>query len=298
MNLSQLEAFLLLADGLSVTETSERLHCTQPSISIKIKKLEEQLKTVLFERINNRLHLTPQGKLYQQYASQIMNMIDTSSRHMRQFDDPNKGEIKLGASHFVGVYYLPQVIAKFKKQYPLVRFSMDISKSHQLLRKLNQQELDFLVMADNVAFDENEYKLESFLSDPFVLICAPGHQLAKKQSCHFSEVLTQTFIIKSKKSTTTSFLLAKSQSISSYDGITNSIEIDSIEGIKQAVIHGLGVSIVSRLSVEQEINAGLLHALTIDDINFTRGVRYIHHKNKYLSPATQNFLSMLKGVVD
>ncbi|HCE2839424.1 TPA: LysR family transcriptional regulator [Vibrio parahaemolyticus] len=295
MNLSQLEAFLLLAEGLSVTETSERLHCTQPSISIKIKKLEEQLKTVLFERINNRLHLTPQGKLYQQYASQIMNMIDTSSRHMRQFEDPNIGEIKLGASHFVGVYYLPRIIADFKKKYPSVKFSMDISKSNQLIRKLNHQELDFLVMADNIIFDENEYKMEKFLCDPLVLICAPEHKLSKRTSCSFSEALKQTLIIKPSESTTTTFLMKKLENINSCEQIDKSIEIDSIEGIKQSVIHGLGVSIVSRLSVEQEIKSGLLCSIPIDDVNFNRGVRYIHHKNKYISPATKHFLSMLKS---
>ncbi len=294
MNFSQLKTFLLLAEGLTVTETAERLHCTQPSVSIRLKKLEDELQTVLFERLNNRLFLTPQGKLYQQYASQIINIIDVSFRHMRQFDDPYIGEIKLGASHFIGVYFLPKIIGLFKKKYPLVKISIDIAKSHHLISKLNHQELDLLVIADDIPFDQDEYILKTFLVDPLVLICSPNHRLAKNKTCSLSEVTNESFLIKPEHSATRRFLMDKIRSGSDTQIINSSMEIDSIEGIKQSVIHELGISIVSSIAVEQEVRANLLCALTIDDINLNRGVRYVHHKNKHLSPATYNLLMLLE----
>ena len=293
MNLSQIDAFLLLADGFNVTETAERLFCTQPSVSIKIRKLEEELQTTLFERINNRLYLTPQGKLYQQYATQIMNLIQTSSQHMRQFDDPSKGEIKFGASHFVGVYLLPQIMAEFKKQFPLVKLSMDISTSTQLIQKLDSQELEFLIMSDHIFLDPTEYHLDTFLIDPLVLICPPNHRLSKNRQCKFSDIKSEAFLIKPEHSATRDFLLGRIKE--NNKELKNIMEINSLEGIKQGVIHGLGVSIVSRLSITQELNSGLLCEVIFDDINFSRGIRYFHHKNKYISPATKMFISLLQS---
>lgn len=292
MNLSQLDAFLLLASGYNVTETAERLFCTQPSVSIKIRKLEEELQTRLFERINNRLYLTSQGKIYQQYAAQIVNLVKASSEHMRQFDDPSKGEIKFGASHFVGVYLLPQVMAQFKRESPLVKLSMDISTSTQLIHKLDTQELEFLIMSDHIFLDPTEYHLDTFLIDPLVLICSPEHWLAKEKHCCFSDIESEVFLIKPEHSATHDFLLDRFKE--NNKKLTNMMEIKSLEGIKQGVIHGLGISIVSRLSITQELKAGLLCEITLDDISFSRGIRYFYHKEKYISPSTKNFLSVLQ----
>ncbi|MCW2257908.1 DNA-binding transcriptional LysR family regulator [Providencia alcalifaciens] len=274
------------------TETAERLFCTQPSVSIKIRKLEEELQTRLFERINNRLYLTSQGKIYQQYATQIVNLVKASSEHMRQFDDPSKGEIKFGASHFVGVYLLPQVMAKFKRQSPLVKLSMDISTSAQLIHKLDTQELEFLIMSDHIFLDPTEYHLDTFLIDPLVLICSPEHWLAKEKHCCFSDIGSEVFLIKPEHSATHDFLLDRFKE--NNKKLTNMMEIKSLEGIKQGVIHGLGISIVSRLSITQELKAGLLCEITLDDISFNRGIRYFYHKEKYISPSTKNFLSVLQ----
>lgn len=293
MNLSQLNAFLLLANGLNVTETAKQLFCTQPSVSIKIRKLEEELQTTLFERINNRLYLTPQGKVYQKYATQIINLIKHSSEHIRQFDDPSKGKIKFGASHFVGVYLLPQIMAHFNHLFPQVNLSMDISNSTQLIHKLDNQELEFLIMSDHIYLDPTQYHLNTFLIDPLVLICSPDHWLAKKKYCKFSDIESEVFLIKSNHSATHSFLLDKINE--NNKKIINIMEINSLEGIKQGVIHRLGVSIVSRLSITQELNAGLLCEVTFDDILFSRGIRYFYHKEKYISPATRNFLSILQS---
>ncbi|MGK5721840.1 LysR family transcriptional regulator, partial [Proteus mirabilis] len=235
MNISQINAFLLLANGFNVTETAKQLFCTQPSISIKIRKLEEELQTTLFERINNRLYLTPQGKVYQKYASQLINLIKSSSEHIRQFDDPSKGNIKFGASHFVGVYLLPKIMVQFKNLFPLVNLSMDISSSMQLIHKLDTHELDFLIMSDHIYLDPNEYKINTFLIDPLVLICSPEHWLARKKHCKFSDIESENFLMKPNHSATRDFLLDKINE--NNIKIKNTIEINSLEGIKQGVMH-------------------------------------------------------------
>jgi len=291
MNLNQIEAFLVLSECLSVTETAQRLFCTQPSISIKIRKLEEDLKTVLFERVNNRLFLTPQGTIFKQYAIQIMNLIKASREHVKQFDNPLHGTIKFGASNFAGVYLLPKIMAIYKKEAPTVNLSMDISTSSQLIHKLESQELEFLIMSDHIYIDAEKYKLDTFLTDPLVVICSPSHRLAKIGHCQFSDIESETFLIKPEHSATRDFILSRLEE--EHKTLRNVMEISSLEGIKQGVIHGLGISIVSKLAVLHEIRAGVLCEIGLDDMTFSRGIRYVHHKDKYISPATRNFLSVL-----
>ncbi|OOR96801.1 LysR family transcriptional regulator [Canicola haemoglobinophilus] len=292
MNLSQLKTFMVLSECLNVTETAEKLFCTQPSVSIKIRKLEESLNTVLFERINNRLYLTEQGKIFRAYVKQMLSTLETSMEHLHQYDDPNYGKITIGASHFVGVYLLPKIIAEYKQLSPNVELSIQILPSQQLIQKLENHQIDFLIMSDQVYFDPQKYQTHRFLSDELILIASPNHPLAEKTECDFASLSQQQLIIKPSLSETRKFIFQHLNT----DQIAQLkiMEFNSLEGIKHCVINELGVSIISRLAVTNELNSGLLVEIPLKNLKFERGINYIFHKDKYVSPAIQRFLSVVK----
>ncbi|BAS47929.1 LysR family transcriptional regulator [Aggregatibacter actinomycetemcomitans NUM4039] len=281
----------MLADCLSVTETSKRLFCTQPAVSIKIRKLEETLNTVLFERINNRLYLTEQGKIFYSYAEQIISTLEMSVEHLHQYDDPNYGKIIIGASHFVGVYLLPQVIAEYRKLSPNVELRLEILSSQQLIQGLENHSIDFIIMSDQIYFDPQKYDANRFLSDELILIVPPDHVLATYESCHFEQLCDELFIIKPKNSQTRKFLLQ--QFSKDQISLLKFMEINSLEGIKRCVMNGLGVSIISRFSVENELKMGMLKAVELDGFQFKREINYIYHKEKRLSSAIGRFIGLL-----
>ena len=291
MNINQLKTFIVLADCLSVTETSKRLFCTQPAVSIKIRKLEETLNTVLFERINNRLYLTEQGKIFYSYAEQIISTLEMSVEHLHQYDDPNYGKIIIGASHFVGVYLLPQVIAEYRKLSPNVELRLEILSSQQLIQGLENHSIDFIIMSDQIYFDPQKYDVNRFLSDELILIVPPDHVLATYESCHFEQLCDELFIIKPKNSQTRKFLLQ--QFSKDQISLLKFMEINSLEGIKRCVMNGLWVSIISRFSVENELKMGMLKAVELDSFQFKRGINYIYHKEKRLSSAIGRFIGLL-----
>jgi len=293
MGIGQLEAFVVLSECLSVTRAAEQLYCTQPAVSIKIKKLEESLNTALFERLNNRLYLTPQGRVYREYALQILNLLKQSREHMRQFDDPDSGRVTVGASHFCGVWLLPRIMADFRKKFPGVNIRLDVSTTEKLSYSLSSHDTDFIIISDYIDIDTDKYTLVNFLNDPFVLICPPDHRLAERQVCSIRELKGETFLIKPAHSATRDFLLDNFRLAGLEPGELNLMEISSLEGIKQAVVHGLGISVVSRLSVEQEIRHRLVREITIEENLFSRGISYAHHRDHILSPAAQNFLAQL-----
>ncbi|MBN6070056.1 LysR family transcriptional regulator [Aggregatibacter actinomycetemcomitans] len=291
MNINQLKTFIVLADCLSVTETSKRLFCTQPAVSIKIRKLEETLNTVLFERINNRLYLTEQGKIFYSYVEQIISTLEMSVEHLHQYDDPNYGKIIIGASHFVGVYLLPQVIAEYRKLSPNVELRLEILSSQQLIQGLENHSIDFIIMSDQIYFDPQKYDVNRFLSDELILIVPPDHVLAAHESCCFEQLCDELFIIKPKNSQTRKFLLQ--QFSKDQISMLKFMEINSLEGIKRCVMNGLGVSIISRFSIENELKMGMLKAVELDGFQFKRGINYIYHKEKRLSSAIGRFIGLL-----
>ncbi|MBN6079767.1 LysR family transcriptional regulator [Aggregatibacter actinomycetemcomitans] len=291
MNINQLKTFIVLADCLSVTETSKRLFCTQPAVSIKIRKLEEALNTVLFERINNRLYLTEQGKIFYSYVEQIISTLEMSVEHLHQYDDPNYGKIIIGASHFVGVYLLPQVIAEYRKLSPNVELRLEILSSQQLIQGLENHSIDFIIMSDQIYFDPQKYDVNRFLSDELILIVPPDHVLAAHESCCFEQLCDELFIIKPKNSQTRKFLLQ--QFSKDQISMLKFMEINSLEGIKRCVMNGLGVSVISRFSVENELKMGMLKAVELDGFQFKRGINYIYHKEKRLSSAIGRFIGLL-----
>ncbi|SCC69508.1 LysR family transcriptional regulator [Kosakonia oryziphila] len=296
MDIKQLEAFVILSECLSVTRAAEQLYCTQPAVSIKIRKLEEALNAALFERLNNRLHLTPQGVVYREYALQILNLLKQSQEHMRQFDDPASGTVNVGSSHFCGAWLLPRLMADFKKTYPGVNIRLGIATTEQLSRRLAAHEYDFIIVSDYIGIDTKKYTLINFLSDPFVLICPPDHWLADKQECSIKDILGETFLLKPARSATRSFLLENLRKVGVEPECLRLLEIGSLEGIKQGVVYGLGVSIVSRFSVEQEIVNGQLREIKLKEPLFSRKISYAHHSDKLLSPAAQNFLALLPAL--
>ncbi len=293
MNLQQLKAFVVLSECLSVTETAERLFCTQPSVSIKIKNLEQSLDTILFERINNRLFLTEQGKIFRQYALKILQLLETAQEHIHQYDDPSYGKITFGASHFVGAYLLPKVIARYKQIAPNVEIRMDILPSQQLIQRLENHELEFVIMSDQVCFEnkEKEYISESFFDDEMVLIASSTHPFSQYDNVDFNAILEETLIIKPSQSETSKFLL-KHLDESAIKKL-KILEINNLEGIKHCILNQLGIAIISKLAVEQELKRGELKEIKLSSHQFIRGINYIHHKSRILSPATHNFLQTL-----
>jgi LysR family transcriptional regulator, transcriptional activator of the cysJI operon len=271
MNINKLETFITLSNCLSFTEAAEQLYCSQPAVSMQIQSLEEDLGVQLFDRIGKKLYLTKQGDIFKPYAEQIVNLLRSGREHLHQLEDLSAGALVFGASNFVGVYLLPSVLAWYKEQYPKIKISMKITSSQQLIHQLESNSIEFLVLSDQIEVDESRYQTCSFYQDRLVLIARPDHHLAQKRNCTLYDLQNETFLMKPDKSATRQFLDMKFEQAGI--SISNTIEISSLEGIKQGVIHGLGVAAVSELTVKQEIASGLLVAIPVDEVKFERGIR-------------------------
>lgn len=291
VNINQIEAFLVLAECLSVTETARRMHCTQPAVTMRIRMLEQELDTVLFDRIAKRMHLTQQGVAFRDYALQVVNALGAAREHLRQMGDPLSGTIHFGASNFIGIYLVPAIIAQHKQRAPKLAFELDIASSAELVRRLEANSVEFLIVSDQIELDSQRFLFRDLCRDELVLITAPDHPFVRRDEVAPGELAKETFLIKPEPSATRQFLMERMRR--SGIRLGPEMHISSLEAIKQGVMHGLGVSIVSRMAVAQEIAGGLLAEVPIAGAAFERGIRIVHHRGKLLSPATARFLDLL-----
>lgn len=295
MNITKLQTFLTLAECLNFTEAAEQLYCSQPSVSMQIQALEQEFGVPLFDRIGKKLYLTRHGELFKPYAEQIVNLLQSSREHIQQLENLSYGTLSFGASNFVGVYLVPAVLGDFNRTYPGIRINMNISSSRQLLGMLETNKVEFLIVSDQIPVDEARFHAASFYEDELVLILRSDHPLAGQKDCSLEELARETIILKPKKSATRVFLENK---FGEYGvSFPNDMEISNLEAIKQSVIHGLGISFVSKFAVSQEIKNGQLTSIPIRDVTFKRGIQYVYYKNKHLSPAAKQFIALLDSKV-
>ncbi|TBL79418.1 LysR family transcriptional regulator [Paenibacillus thalictri] len=294
MNINKLHTFLTLAECLNFTETADKLYCSQPAVSMQIQSLEDDLGTPLFDRIGKKLFLTSHGKLFKPYAEQMVNLLQQAKEHLKQSESLSTGTLSFGSSNFVGVYLLPAVLSSFNKRYPGIHINMNITSSQQLIYMLETNKLEFLVLSDHIKVDETLFHSSTFYRDELVLIAPSSHPAAGKKDCSVLDFSNETLLLKPQKSATRSFL----DTMFSQFGVTFNrfMEISNLEAIKQAVIHGLGISVVSKFAVQHEIASGLLIEIPLRDAAFRRGIQYVHYKNKHLSPAATQFIHMLDNV--
>ena len=291
MNISQIRTFLTLADCLNMTETAARLNCTQPAISARIRGLEESLNTTLFDRIGKKIYLTANGVVFCDYARKLLGTLQAATEHLHQMDDPLAGTIHFGASNFIGIYLIPPFLGRYRGIAPRLQFELDILPSAKLLERLDANKVEFLILSDQIPLDEAHYEFRDFCRDEMVFIVPPDHRLAKVGECTVADLAEDTFLVKAAPSAARSFLLDR---IHAQGGrLGREMHISSTEAIKQGVMHGLGISILSRFAVAHELAAGRLREVPIASLRFERGIRVVFRRDKLLSPAATRFLDSL-----
>lgn len=291
MDITKLESFLALAKTQHFAKAADKLYISQPALSKRIHALEDELGVPLFDRMGNRTFLTIHGEALQPFAENIVATCNRAKEYIRQIENMENGTLNFGATNFIGVYMLPAVIARFHKKYPNITINMNINTSKTILEMLHKNQLEFVFLSDYIISDPENYVVEQYWIDQLKLIVGTQHPLFTQKDCSFFDVQNDLYITKKKQSSQYRFL---EQIFQKYNfDFHNKLFISTQDAIKEAVVNNLGVSIMSELAVEREINAGLIAALNFRETAIYRNIQYAYLKNKYLTPAAQAFLQLL-----
>ena len=291
LNLNQLRIFQAVAEARSFTRAAELVHLTQPGISKHIKQMEEHYGAPLFDRLGKKVALTEAGEILSEATREIMASLTAAEQRIGELKGLHGGKLVLGASFPLGIYVLPGILAAFRKQYPAVEVTVDISLSEKIVAKVLANKLDLGLITPGA----NDPRLfaRQFMTDELIAIAPRNHRWASKKRIRPQELLGETFIVSARGAGTRAVVEERLKEMGIV--LSNVVDFGNVEGVKRAVEAGLGVSIQARSVVEREISAGSLTGLALAGVDAKLARFYIRRKDKHLSHAAQAFLALLQA---
>lgn len=291
MDIHHLKVFLSVFKNKSFSKASEELSLTQPTISDHVKSLEEELNCKLFDRLGRTIMPTKEAEVLYNHAMEIIEKADNIKDVIGQFKKEITGELIIGASTIPGTYLMPAIISSFKKKYPSVFFQIAIADSEEIIKKVLKHELLIGIVGSKLGNEQIHYM--PFMEDELIVVSAPS--MLKKERTTLNELIKFPMVLREEGSGTRreTEKILEERGIS-FEDIKISGIFGSTDAIKQAVKEGLGVSILSRLSVKDELKYGILKEIKLTNIEMKRKFYIVTHQ-KRTSPLAYNiFLEHIK----
>jgi len=288
----RLQVFHTVARLLSFTKAAESLHMTQPAVTFQVRQLEEYFNTRLFDRTHNRISLTEAGKQVYGYSGKIFEQYREMENSVRELTGEISGILSLGASSTIAEYMLPALLGDFKHQFPDVTIRLKVANSDGIVHMVENNVIDLGVVESQVS--NKNLSVELCRTDELVLIVPPGHHLVKTGRIRGVELKGEPFICREEGSGTLDVIIGYLAEIGlSSDDLDLVMELGSPEAVKGAVEAGMGISLVSRVTVQKEIQLGTLVAMPLDP-PITRPFSFVHQKQKFRMRAVEELLTFAR----
>jgi DNA-binding transcriptional LysR family regulator len=290
---NQLRTFLHVARRLSFTRAAEELHLTQPAVSAHIRKLERAVGGPLFEQIGRRVILTALGEVVRQYADRVLALEDELRVALADAQNVCQGELAIGTSTTVGISVLPDLLRRYRQANPLVRLQVRIGNFPEVVHGLLDGTLDVGLMPNETADARLDERLESvpILDDDLVLVVAPGHRWTDLPEVTPEDLIGEPFVMTGAGSR----LRPQVEEVLAPHGVTLDVvaESNSLIAIARVVETGIGVSLISRLAVADELAHGRLCEVPLRGVNAPRPVSLLIHRDKHRTPALRAFQALV-----
>jgi DNA-binding transcriptional LysR family regulator len=267
----------------------EVLHISQPAVSHHVHALEEELGVLLLERVGKRVILTEAGTIVQRYAEQVLGLAHETQRALRELQGLQRGTLRLGASSTPGIYLLPPVLAVFVQRYPGIMLELEIANSQRVIDGVLARQWDLGMIGIPLAHPQ--LHVEPFWRDTLVLIVAPQHRLATRATVTLADLVGETWIFREAGSA--SGQVVHDVLNGAHLGQDHTLVLQGSEGVKQAVMAGLGIAMVSCFAVTLEVQQGVLRVVPITDVHAERDLCVIWRHDSHLPAAVHAFLDVL-----
>ncbi|SOC02500.1 LysR family transcriptional regulator [Rhodobacter maris] len=289
-SLRQLQIFEAVARELSYTRAAERLHLTQPAVFTQVRTLEEQIGADLIERIGKRLYLTEAGETVRAAAREMLGEIERMEARLSELKGLSAGRLRLAAVS-TAQYDAPALLGTFCRAHPGIEVALKVGNRGELLARFAANEDDLYILG--TVPEELDAESFAFAENPLVLIAPPEHPLAKLHTIAPAQLAGEPFVMRETGSGTR---IATERYLAAHGLAPNlRLELGANAAIRQAVIAGLGIAVLSRSTVALELELGRLVALDVSGFPIVRAWHVAWPRGKRLAPAAQAFLAQLRG---
>jgi DNA-binding transcriptional LysR family regulator len=286
----RLQVFHTVARLLSFTKAAETLHMTQPAVTFQVRQLEEYFNTRLFDRTHNRISLTEAGERVYEYADRIFDLYADMENSVREMTGEIRGALTIGASTTIAEYMLPALLGDFSTRFPEVTMHLRVSNSEGIVSMVENNTIDLGVVEAPVG--NKNLVVEVCRQDQLVAIVPPNHNLAERESVEIDELLEYPFICREEGSGTREVI---NEYLNQYckTVLNISMELGSPEAVKGAVEAGMGVSVVSRATIQKELKLDTLRAINLVP-KLERPFSFVHQKQKFRLRAMEELLDFAR----
>lgn len=288
----RLQVFHTVARLLSFTKAAEALHMTQPAVTFQVRQLEDYFNTRLFDRTHNRITLTEVGERVFEYAERIFDLYAQMENSVKEMTGDISGVLLIGASTTIAEYMLPALLGDFKNRYPEVTIRLRVANTDEIVSMVENNIIDLGVVEAPV--HNKSLAVELCRMDQLVAIVPPKHPLAQQARVTVEDIAQYPFISREEGSGTRDVILDyfAQANLSIYD-LNVAMELGSSEAIKGAVTSGMGVSILSRATIQKELQLGTLKSIELDPI-LERPFSFVHQKQKFRLRTMEELLNFAR----
>jgi DNA-binding transcriptional LysR family regulator len=286
--LPQLSVFEAVARLGSFTKAAEELYMAQPTVSVQMKKLADTVGLPLVEQVGKRIRLTDAGQVLHAACLEIFGTLSGVERSLSDLRGLESGQLQLGVST-TGEYFAPRVLAEFVRRHPQIDVSLQIHNRSSLLERMSRN-LDDLYLFAGVP-EGRDIVSHDLLPNPVVPFAHADHPLAKEKNIAFERFAAEPFLIREAGSGARSM----ARELFEAHGLEPRVrmELSNNEAIKQAIIAGLGVSIMSRYTLGLDVPHEQLAVLDVEGFPVDRPWVIAHPAGKQLSLVAQAFLDFM-----
>jgi len=290
MDVRDLQIFLSVAKHLNYTRAAEEVNLSQPSVSVRMRELERDLGSKLFEQLGKKVALTEAGQVLVPYATRLIAVMGDARQAIEDLQGMERGLLRIGASTTPGMYLIPQTVAYFKRRHPKIDVHLTVKDTRQIEDGVIRNDFDFGFVGGHLAGDEVE--VLPWMTDHLVLVVPSNHNLARKKSIKLADLRKERFILREAGSATRATV---AHHLKKADlEVETVMEMENPESVKKAVQSGLGIAFISKFAVETELKARSLVAINVNGLDINRELKIVYRKDKHLGRAAQTFIDMAR----
>ncbi|OPY13206.1 MAG: HTH-type transcriptional regulator CysL [Syntrophus sp. PtaB.Bin001] len=295
ITIQQLETLVALVEERSFSRASRKVFLTQPSLTKHIKNMEDILNVRLVNRERAGVTLTAEGKILYDYARKLLHLREEAGERLVRIQNDTAGVIDVQASTIPATYILPRVLGDFSNLHPDIRINVQMADSEESMDAIINQRSEIGIIGKKPL--NQKLHSEILWEDRLVLAVPKGHHLAGRDMVSWAELLDEPFVIREKGSATREVFEHYLRNMFNWtlSRLRVVVELGSSEAVKEAVIAGLGISMISIHAVERELRSGLLCEVPVENCRIERSFYLIHRRHFALMRHHQIFLDFIRS---
>lgn len=290
MTIRHLKIFTAVVECGNMHRAAGQLFISQPSVSQAVKELETYYNVKLFDRVSQKLHLTPVGSMYYDHAKRIIAAFDSLDLAIK--NAAAHPTLRFGASISVGTCLLNDILDQLELVFPDLDTHVIINNTTAIERHILNSVLDLAIVEGSIT--NSELVLVPVFQDELVIIVGKKHPFYRLDSIALEQLRGQDYISREDESANRNQF--EQLLMQNHIFVNKKWLCTNTEAIKEAVIHGRGFSILSKMITAREVERGSLKIIPVENVLVERTFHLIYHKDKFLSPAMQEAIRISRSI--